>query len=171
MKKKQTDTKNANVPEFHESTEVQAIRDEYQALHEIKYGVSFHGIIRSICARPFQLCYCLPEQEHLCKELIKLTNEPLVLLVLNNLICNVTIKSYTSNDVFLMLFAMKVGSKTINLVQALSEKMQPYFIINFCHLYLKSLIPPTATLVVGYSKILLNSTSKSSIQSVLFSRS
>lgn len=138
--------------------------DEYDILHSMVFGVQYHSIIRSLAPRRFHLIYWLPEQMDLYKDIINALNPPVSLLAISNLTNNVTMKNYTSSNIFLFILAVKVKNKTgldktINLAQALSKKMELHFIIHFCHEYLKNSVPVPEKLVIGYSKILLNGAS------------
>lgn len=79
-------------------------------------------------------------------------------MIINKLVHDVKMKNYISDNIFLFILAIKVKDVTINLAQALSEKMDTHFIVNFCHLFLKNRVLPLR-LVIGYSRILLNGAS------------
>ena len=55
--------------------------DEYEILHEMAFGVQFHGVIQNICIRKFHLTYFSPEQIELFRDFVNCTNLPVVLFV------------------------------------------------------------------------------------------
>ena len=130
--------------------------DEYNVLHEMAYGIEFHGVIRSICSRQFHLIYCSPEQVELLKDVVNFTDFPIVVLVLQNIVKNVRMRSYITDNIYLIIFAVKMHNKIISLLQAITEKMEMHFIISYCQSYLKSGIQPPRTVVIQYIKFLLN---------------
>ena len=132
-------------------------QDEYEKLHEMLYGIKHHGIILNLCLHKFHVLYALPEQLNLLKNILKLTNLPVSVIVIDKLVSNVIIKNYRSSNIFFIVLVIRFDGITINLYQALSEKINLHFFISFFHEYLKSNKAPEK-LVVGYSDILLNAT-------------
>ena len=152
-----TENENENIERINPSA-----FDEYEILHKMAFGVVHHGIIQSICPRRFHLTYYLPEQMELFKDFVKYIDSTVALLVLPNVVTKVTMKNYTSGDIYLICSAANIDNEVINFVQTVTEKMELHFIINFCHSYLRQLSkdhPLPSVIAVQYVKLLLNAVS------------
>ena len=80
-------------------------------LHSLKYSVSFNAVITNICSRPFYVMYSLPEQLDLWNYVNKHQTSKVFLIVLNNLVQNVTTRQKSSSNVLLYALATEVEKK------------------------------------------------------------
>lgn len=98
-------------------------------LHSTKFSVSFNAVIRKICSYPFSVLYSLPEQLDLWSDLNKYCTSRTFLIVISDLVKNVSLLK-TSSNILMYALATEVNNKIVLLYQAISEETRIGF-MNF----------------------------------------
>ena len=142
-----------------ESNEVKDYFEILNNQHSLKYGVSLNAVIRTICARPFSVLYCLPEQLDLWNDLKESVNSPVFLMTTDGLVKNVVTRKSTSKNVLWYTFVIKVDDNILPLYQVISEEKTSQFFRFFFREYLRDDFKAPSELIVGYPYSLLESVS------------
>ena len=96
-------------------------------LHLLKSNVEFHSVIKEICARPFYIIYCCPEQIELWRKYHQF-NKAVCLSVSTGLIETAKLLSYESNDLIVFTLTGEVQGNILPYFQVISEKYYEQFV-------------------------------------------
>lgn len=104
--------------------------------------------------------YSFPEQLDLWNDINKYYSSKIFLIVLNNLVQNVTTRQKTSSNLLLYALATEVKNETILIYQTLSEEKRNGFLNFFLRECLRNNLKAPSEFLVGYSFCLLDAATK-----------